>query len=70
MGRYAPEEVQRDPNKFTRGAVLTMQISEGKKSSILWHPFRQDANLRPQLSFGDTRTEDLARLAELSLKPY
>jgi poly-gamma-glutamate synthesis protein (capsule biosynthesis protein) len=66
MGRYAPEEVQRDPHKFTRGAVLTMQISEGEKS-IHWHPFRQDANLRPQLSFGDTRTEDLARLDELSL---
>jgi hypothetical protein len=66
MGRYAPEEVQRDPHKFTRGALLTMQISEGGKS-ILWHPFRQDANLRPQLCFGDTRTEDLARLDELSL---
>jgi hypothetical protein len=58
--------VQRDPHKFTRGAVLTMEISDGKKS-ILWHPFRQDGSLRPQLSLGDTGTEDLARLDELSL---
>jgi poly-gamma-glutamate capsule biosynthesis protein CapA/YwtB (metallophosphatase superfamily) len=65
MGRYAPEEVRRDPGKFSRGAVLTVHIL-GNKKSTQWHPFRQDPNLRPQLSLGDTKFEDLHRLEGLS----
>ena len=65
MGRYAPAEVRRDPEKFSRGAVLTIGIS-GTQKSIQWHPFRQDKNLRPQLLSGKTQIEDLEKLAELS----
>jgi len=65
FGRLAPEEVRRDPHKFGRGAVLTVQLSNGKKS-IQWHPFRQGANLRPQLSLDSRYSEDLHRLEDLS----
>ena len=65
MGRYAQHEVRRDPEKFSRGAVLTVGIS-GTRKSILWHPFRQNVDLRPQLSSGETQVEDLQKLEELS----
>jgi poly-gamma-glutamate synthesis protein (capsule biosynthesis protein) len=65
IGRYAPEEVQRDPGKFGRGAVLTVHVAGGE-TSIQWHPFRQDPKLRPQLSSGGIRAEDLRRLDDLS----
>jgi poly-gamma-glutamate capsule biosynthesis protein CapA/YwtB (metallophosphatase superfamily) len=65
MGLYAPDEIKRDPGKFGRGALLTVRISDGKKS-VEWHPFRQDPNLRPQLSSGKTKLEDLQRLEDLS----
>jgi len=65
MGLYAPEQVRRDPEKFGRGAVLTVHIS-GKQKSTQWHPFRQDSNLRPELSSGNTRIEDLRMLEDLS----
>jgi poly-gamma-glutamate capsule biosynthesis protein CapA/YwtB (metallophosphatase superfamily) len=65
MGLYAPHEIQRDAGKFGRGALLTVHISGGKKS-VEWEPFRQDANLRPQLLSGTTRLEDLQRLEVLS----
>ena len=65
LGRYAPEEVRRDPEKFDRGAVLTVGFS-GERKSVQWQPFRQDANLRPQLSTREVAAEDLRRLEELS----
>lgn len=65
MGRYGLGEVQRDPGKFDRGAVLTVHIS-GDQKSIQWHPFRQDRNLRPQLSSGEIEVDDLRRLENLS----
>jgi poly-gamma-glutamate capsule biosynthesis protein CapA/YwtB (metallophosphatase superfamily) len=65
LGRLAPEEVRRDPNKFSRGAVLTVQISSEKKT-IQWHPFRQGKDLRPHLSLESSYSEDFSRLEELS----
>jgi poly-gamma-glutamate capsule biosynthesis protein CapA/YwtB (metallophosphatase superfamily) len=65
FGRLAPEEVRRDPHKFGRGAVLTIQLSNEKKSAQ-WHPFRQGRDLRPQLSSGSVYSEDLLRLEDLS----
>jgi poly-gamma-glutamate capsule biosynthesis protein CapA/YwtB (metallophosphatase superfamily) len=65
MGRYAPEEVQRDLEKFSRGAVLTVHLS-GTEKSIQWHPFRQGPNLRPWLSVGENKVQDLRRLENLS----
>ncbi|MGE0646204.1 MAG: CapA family protein [Nitrospira sp.] len=65
LGRLAPEEVRRDPHKFSRGAVLTIQLSNGGKS-VEWHPFRQGRDLRPQLSSGSVYSEDLLRLEHLS----
>lgn len=65
LGLMAPEEVRRDPHKFGRGAVLTVQFSNGKKS-IQWHPFRQGRDLRPQLSSESIYSEDLLRLEDLS----
>ena len=65
MSVYAPNEIERDAGKFSRGALLTVHISEGQKLAE-WHPFRQDSNLRPQLSFGKVKTEDLQRLENLS----
>ena len=65
MGRHGLNEIRRDPGKFGRGAVLTVHISADQKS-IQWHPFRQDSHLRPQLSQGDAKGEDLWRLEELS----
>ena len=65
MGRLAPQEVARDRERFSRGAVLTVRIS-GSNRAIHWHPFRQDASLRPQLSSGDDKLEDLKNLADLT----
>lgn len=65
FGRLAPGEVERDPHKFSRGAVLTVELSNEKKS-IQWYPFRQGGDLRPQLSSGSLRSEDLLRLEEMS----
>jgi len=65
MGLYGPQEIRRDPGKFNRGALLTVHISE-KKKSIEWHPFRQALNLRPELSSAETKAGDLQRLEKLS----
>ena len=65
MGSYAPDEILRDPNKFVHGAVLAVKFS-GKAKSTSWYPFRQGADLRPSLSRGDAKIEDLNRLAGLS----
>jgi len=64
MGTFAPEEVRREPNKFARGAVLTVRLKGGKKA-VQWHPFRQDANLRPQLCSGSEKLADLRRMDDL-----
>jgi poly-gamma-glutamate synthesis protein (capsule biosynthesis protein) len=60
-----PDEVRRDPQKFARGAILTVEVSEGGKL-VEWHPFRQGADLRPRLCTGEQRSEDLRRLEALS----
>jgi len=65
LGVVAPKEVRKDPQKFGRGAVLTVNISE-KNKKVQWHPFRQSSDLRPQLSVGNDREEDLKRLEDLS----
>ena len=65
MGLYAPAEIERDKDKFTRGAVLSVYIS-GNEKSIRWHPFRQGSDLRPRLCAGDNKVEMLRRLDELS----
>jgi Bacterial capsule synthesis protein PGA_cap len=65
MGLYAPGEIERDPDKFSRGALLTVHVS-GSRKSVSWHPFRQGADLRPRLCAGDTKVEDLQRLNDLS----
>jgi hypothetical protein len=65
MARFAPNEVLRNNNKFRHGAVLTIRVS-GRNKTIQWHPFRQDGDLRPQLSSGNVKSEDLARIADLS----
>ncbi len=65
MAKYAPEEVRRDPSKFSRGALLTVSVRDGKKT-VTWHPFRQDPSLRPQASSGEDKLDDLTRLEELS----
>jgi poly-gamma-glutamate synthesis protein (capsule biosynthesis protein) len=61
----APGEVERDPEKFSRGAVLTIEVSEAGKS-VRWHPIRQDSQLRPRLCSGEALAEDLRRLEALS----
>jgi hypothetical protein len=66
MGLYAPKELERDADKFSRGALLTVQIS-GARKSISWQPFRQDPDLRPRLCEGETRIQDLKRLNDLSV---
>jgi poly-gamma-glutamate capsule biosynthesis protein CapA/YwtB (metallophosphatase superfamily) len=65
MGRYAPEVIDNDPSKFSRGAILQVDINESSKS-IQWHPFRQNGNLRPTLSTGAQRRDDLDTIRELS----
>jgi poly-gamma-glutamate capsule biosynthesis protein CapA/YwtB (metallophosphatase superfamily) len=60
-----PGEVRRDPEKFARGAVLTIEIS-GSSKVLEWHPFRQDSDARPRLCSGETLTGDLERLDALS----
>ena len=58
-------KLTRDPDKFSRGALLTVNIS-GNAKSVRWHPFRQGPDLRPRLCTGDTKVEDLQRLNDLS----
>lgn len=65
LGIHAPEEVERGREKFGRGAILEVRISEEGKT-ISWFPFRQDSRLRPQLSYGEKLNEDLRRLNDLS----
>ncbi|WP_447979320.1 CapA family protein [Candidatus Nitrospira bockiana] len=65
MGIYAPDEVNRDPTKFQRGAILRASFTDGA-ASCEWHPFRQDSLLRPQLTVGKEREEDLRRLHSLA----
>jgi poly-gamma-glutamate capsule biosynthesis protein CapA/YwtB (metallophosphatase superfamily) len=65
MGLYAPEEIERDADKFSRGAVLTVSIS-GRERSVRWHPFRQGPDLRPHRCIGDSEVEALQRLDDLS----
>jgi hypothetical protein len=65
MGLYAPAEMGRDPDKFDRGALLTVRIS-GSRKLVSWAPFRQGPDLRPRLCVGDTKAEDLQRLKDLS----
>lgn len=64
MGIYAPEEIDRDPEKFSRGALLTVHVSGGKKS-VRWHPFTQAPDLRPRLCVGDAKVEALRRIDDL-----
>lgn len=64
MGLYAPEEIARDQEKFSRGAILAVRIS-GAQRSAEWRPFRQDADLRPRLCEGAAKDADLRRLTEL-----
>jgi hypothetical protein len=61
----SPGEVERDPEKFSRGAVLMIEVSEAGKS-VRWHPFRQDSELRPRLCSEETLADDLQRLDALS----
>lgn len=65
MGRFAPEEIQRDPTKFARGAILSVTVTETRKI-VEWHPFRQSAELRPILSSSADLEEDLKRIEELT----
>jgi poly-gamma-glutamate capsule biosynthesis protein CapA/YwtB (metallophosphatase superfamily) len=65
MGLYAPDEIQRDRNKFSRGALLTVNVS-GNRKSVHWHPFLQGPDLRPRLCTGESKIEMLGRLGELS----
>jgi hypothetical protein len=65
MGRYAPHEIQRDPDKFARGAVLKVLVS-GKTKSLLWVPFRQTDDLRPELLHGSARAAALEAINDLS----
>jgi poly-gamma-glutamate capsule biosynthesis protein CapA/YwtB (metallophosphatase superfamily) len=65
MGLYAPNEIQRDPGKFSRGAVLNVRVS-GDKKSVLWHPFMQAPDLRPRLCTGEEEAEHLRTLNDLS----
>ncbi|MGH7926756.1 MAG: CapA family protein, partial [Candidatus Binatia bacterium] len=65
MGLYAPGEIARDPDKFSRGALLEVHVSSSKKTAR-WHPFTQAPDLRPQLCTGDSKVEMLRRLEELT----
>lgn len=65
VGRWFPQEVRQNPDKFSRGAVLVIYLA-GEQKLIQWHPFRQDSSIRPQLSSGHAKVEDLRRLEELS----
>jgi len=65
MALYASDEIQRDPDKFSRGAVLTVHVS-GRTKSVCWHPFRQGADLRPYLCTDQVQVEDVRRLSDLS----
>jgi hypothetical protein len=66
MALYAPEEIQRRPDKFAYGAVLRISWNNGRRSAR-WAPFRQNYLLRPQLSTHQTLLEDLNRLDELGV---
>jgi hypothetical protein len=65
MGRYAPQETRRDPDKFARGAILIIRVS-GTKKSTHWAPFRQRTNLRPELAVGTAKVAALEHLEDLS----
>ena len=65
MGLYAPHEIQRDKEKFSRGALLTVNVS-GNRKSVRWHSFMQGPDLRPGLCTGDTKEKMLRRLNDLS----
>ena len=65
MGVYAPDEIRRDRDKFSRGALLTIKVS-GSRKSVRWHPFRQGPDLRPYLCTGNDREKELRRLEDLS----
>jgi hypothetical protein len=66
MARYAPDAIRRDPDKFKRGAVLTVKV-DGQKKTVAWHPFRQSSDLRPQLCVGDDEFQAVQELRELSV---
>jgi poly-gamma-glutamate capsule biosynthesis protein CapA/YwtB (metallophosphatase superfamily) len=65
MGLYARGEIERDRDKFSRGALLRVNVS-GNTKSVSWHPFRQGPYLRPYLCAADPKEEDLRRLDDLS----
>jgi poly-gamma-glutamate capsule biosynthesis protein CapA/YwtB (metallophosphatase superfamily) len=65
MGLYAPAEIDRDSEKFSRGALLTVHVS-GNKKSVRWQPFTQAPDLRPCLCDGDAKVEALRRIDDLS----
>jgi poly-gamma-glutamate synthesis protein (capsule biosynthesis protein) len=65
LGLYAPGEIARDPDKFSRGALLEVHVS-GSKKTARWHPFAQGSDLRPELCRGDGKVEMLGRLDELT----
>ncbi|MPZ76515.1 MAG: hypothetical protein GEU77_08315 [Deltaproteobacteria bacterium] len=65
IGLYAPNEMERDPVKFSRGALLAVHVS-GNKKSVGWHPFKQGPDLRPRLCAGDDKVEALRKIADLS----
>jgi hypothetical protein len=65
MGLYAPDEIERDRDKFSRGAVLSVDIS-GNSKRARWQPFQQGPDLRPRLCIGDARLDRLYKLDELT----
>jgi hypothetical protein len=65
MGRYAPHEIRRDPDKFARGAILTIGLS-GTTKTVRWAPFRQRGDLRPELAVGPARAAALQHLDDLT----
>jgi poly-gamma-glutamate capsule biosynthesis protein CapA/YwtB (metallophosphatase superfamily) len=64
MGRYGLAHVRRDPQKFSRGAILKVRIADSSKR-LERIPFHQDTMLRPVLSLDEAREEDLRRLEDL-----
>jgi poly-gamma-glutamate synthesis protein (capsule biosynthesis protein) len=65
FGTRVPNEVAKDPHKFSRGAILTVKVFDRSKT-IQWHPFYQSANLRPLLSEGIKKNTDLDNIENLS----
>jgi poly-gamma-glutamate capsule biosynthesis protein CapA/YwtB (metallophosphatase superfamily) len=66
MGLYAAGEIERDRDKFSRGALLTVNVS-GSRKSVRWHPFRQSPALRPRLCTDEDKVEILLKLEELGI---